>query len=487
MSARAHALFAAFAGGGRAEVLSCDEAYIDLRGLGAAGAEAAVRRLRGDVFAATGCTVSAGIGRNKLLARVATKRAKPDGLFVAPQDEAGVAAFLHALPAAELPGVGYWVEARLAELLLQAPGAGAGAGAGADAFAAPAPAPAITVGALLALPLARLQAALGPVRGAALIAAARGRDDRAARFIIGKVTIKTPPPRRGAGLERSGEEEGGGAHHLRASAERTRARARASLCAREAVRHIRQRRAAHAVPVDLRVLVRVELADDGHRVAAHEEEAERLALAAAGGQEDALVRVGQHEVAQRVKAPQRADERAAVERQHRHHLADELREGFHFLGALASAEAEEAQTPFCFWRSRPSQGRAEVRTAPPAPQFIFGRANGRARPRGAARESARREFDFRAVTPRFSHPSPISLSHPPMATPSAASAGDGSFFVERRHFFELLSQAVACRDATLLEPIVKRMGEIVSGGAGGGGGGGGGGRRRAVARAHVGA
>ena len=130
MSARAHALFAAFAGGGRAEVLSCDEAYIDLRGLGAAGAEAAVRRLRGDVFAATGCTVSAGIGRNKLLARVATKRAKPDGLFVAPQDEAGVAAFLHALPAAELPGVGYWVEARLAELLLQAPGAGAGAGAG---------------------------------------------------------------------------------------------------------------------------------------------------------------------------------------------------------------------------------------------------------------------------------------------------------------------------------------------------------------------
>ena len=74
-----------------------------------------------------------------------------------------------------------------------------------------------------------------------------------------------------------------------------------------------------------------------------------------------------------------------------------------------------------------------------------------------------------------------------MATPSAASAGDGSFFVERRHFFELLSQAVACRDATLLEPIVKRMGEIVSGGAGGGGGGGGGGRRRAVARAHVGA
>ena len=55
-----------------------------------------------------------------------------------------------------------------------------------------------------------------------------------------------------------------------------------------------------------------------------------------------------------------------------------------------------------------------------------------------------------------------------MATPSAASAGDGSFFVERRHFFELLAQAVACRDAMLLEPIVKRMGEIVSGGAGGG-------------------
>ena len=49
---------------------------------------------------------------------------------------------------------------------------------------------------------------------------------------------------------------------------------------------------------------------------------------------------------------------------------------------------------------------------------------------------------------------------------SAASASSGSegesFFVERVHFFELLAQAVACRDAAVLEPLVKRMTEIVS-------------------------
>jgi putative intracellular protease/amidase len=41
--------------------------------------EALVAALRADIAAATGCTASAGIGPNLLLARLATRRAKPNG------------------------------------------------------------------------------------------------------------------------------------------------------------------------------------------------------------------------------------------------------------------------------------------------------------------------------------------------------------------------------------------------------------------------
>lgn len=39
-------------------------------------------RMRADIEAATGCTASAGIGPNLLLARLATRRAKPNGQFM---------------------------------------------------------------------------------------------------------------------------------------------------------------------------------------------------------------------------------------------------------------------------------------------------------------------------------------------------------------------------------------------------------------------
>ena len=38
-----------------------------------------VRALRADILAATGCTASAGVGPNLLLARLATRQAKPNG------------------------------------------------------------------------------------------------------------------------------------------------------------------------------------------------------------------------------------------------------------------------------------------------------------------------------------------------------------------------------------------------------------------------
>lgn len=38
-----------------------------------------VSALRADILAATGCTASAGVGPNLLLARLATRQAKPNG------------------------------------------------------------------------------------------------------------------------------------------------------------------------------------------------------------------------------------------------------------------------------------------------------------------------------------------------------------------------------------------------------------------------
>jgi nucleotidyltransferase/DNA polymerase involved in DNA repair len=57
--------------------LSCDEAFLDVTGLG--DAEAIAAELRAQILAQTGCSASAGIGPNMLLARLATKKAKPDG------------------------------------------------------------------------------------------------------------------------------------------------------------------------------------------------------------------------------------------------------------------------------------------------------------------------------------------------------------------------------------------------------------------------
>ena len=59
--------------------ISCDEAFMDITGLGSP--DRIVKELRTEIEGATGITASAGIGPNMLLARLATKRAKPDGQF----------------------------------------------------------------------------------------------------------------------------------------------------------------------------------------------------------------------------------------------------------------------------------------------------------------------------------------------------------------------------------------------------------------------
>ncbi|PSC71461.1 DNA repair REV1 [Micractinium conductrix] len=91
--------------------LSCDEAFMDVTGLGDPQQIAAA--MRAEIFAATGCTASAGIAPNLLLARIASGRAKPNGqLAVAAGEEAR--SFLQGLPVDDLPGVGWSTRQQLA-------------------------------------------------------------------------------------------------------------------------------------------------------------------------------------------------------------------------------------------------------------------------------------------------------------------------------------------------------------------------------------
>ncbi|CAL8466850.1 g6386 [Coccomyxa elongata] len=92
--------------------LSCDEAFIDVTGLG--DPEAIARQLRAQIEAETGCTASAGIGPNMLLARLATKRAKPNGQFHINPIQADEE--LLKLKAEDLPGVGWAMREKLKAL-----------------------------------------------------------------------------------------------------------------------------------------------------------------------------------------------------------------------------------------------------------------------------------------------------------------------------------------------------------------------------------
>ncbi|MEU9454133.1 DNA polymerase IV [Streptomyces sp. NPDC048277] len=90
------------------EPLSLDEAFVDLEAGGAAWDEASARlagqKLRADIRAVTALTGSVGLAASKMLAKIASERAKPDGLvLIEPGTER---ALLGPLSVRTLPGVG---------------------------------------------------------------------------------------------------------------------------------------------------------------------------------------------------------------------------------------------------------------------------------------------------------------------------------------------------------------------------------------------
>jgi DNA polymerase-4 len=151
-SAAVHGIFAAFTPA--IEPIALDEAFLDVTGgtrLLGTGAEIGAA-IRARVRAETGLTASVGVAVNKLLAKLASDDAKPDGMLVV---EPGTElAFLHPHPVGRLWGVGPATLARLERFGVE------------------------TIGDLAALPEASLVDALGRAHGTQLHALAQGRDDR---------------------------------------------------------------------------------------------------------------------------------------------------------------------------------------------------------------------------------------------------------------------------------------------------------------------
>lgn len=93
------------------EPLSLDEAYLDVSEW-TTSAPAIAREIRAQIFEETGLTASAGIGPNKLIAKIASDIDKPNGQFTVRTDE--VAEFMRKLPVSKLWGVGRKMQEKLA-------------------------------------------------------------------------------------------------------------------------------------------------------------------------------------------------------------------------------------------------------------------------------------------------------------------------------------------------------------------------------------
>ena len=96
--------------------ISCDEAFIDVSSqfqlsLSAENVKTYAMKIKKEIFDATGCNASIGISKNILLARLATKKAKPNGIFYL--QEESVLEYLDSVMIADLPGVGYSIASKL--------------------------------------------------------------------------------------------------------------------------------------------------------------------------------------------------------------------------------------------------------------------------------------------------------------------------------------------------------------------------------------
>uniref|UniRef100_K3W5C8 UmuC domain-containing protein n=1 Tax=Globisporangium ultimum (strain ATCC 200006 / CBS 805.95 / DAOM BR144) TaxID=431595 RepID=K3W5C8_GLOUD len=98
------------------QAMSCDEALLEF-GADTDGMEEAAR-IRSEILAQTRCPASVGVSYNILLAKMASKEAKPDGIYqIASPEQAEP--FLLSLQIGDLPAVGRQMSAKLGELGLE--------------------------------------------------------------------------------------------------------------------------------------------------------------------------------------------------------------------------------------------------------------------------------------------------------------------------------------------------------------------------------
>lgn len=69
------------------QALSCDEAFLDVTECGNDNPEQIASMIRKEIAETTRCTASAGIAENLLLARLATRSAKPNGQCFIPSEK----------------------------------------------------------------------------------------------------------------------------------------------------------------------------------------------------------------------------------------------------------------------------------------------------------------------------------------------------------------------------------------------------------------
>jgi DNA polymerase-4 len=137
------------------EPLSLDEAFVDVSGAAMLFGEPEhiASRIRADVRNELDLTASVGVGSNKLIAKLASVRAKPDGLMVVRADQ--VSGFLHPLPVEALWGIGEKTAELLSRLGIR------------------------TVGELAGTPAFMLERVLGDVQARSLLDLSAGHDLRA--------------------------------------------------------------------------------------------------------------------------------------------------------------------------------------------------------------------------------------------------------------------------------------------------------------------
>ncbi|KAH1164534.1 hypothetical protein AAZX31_01G228900 [Glycine max] len=95
----------------KVQAVSCDEAFLDATDSEVEDPELLASSIREEIYKTTGCTASAGIAGNMLMARIATRTAKPNGQYHITTEK--VEDHLCQLPINALPGIGYVLQEKL--------------------------------------------------------------------------------------------------------------------------------------------------------------------------------------------------------------------------------------------------------------------------------------------------------------------------------------------------------------------------------------